>query len=84
MNPQDYDYSQAGFDGFLSRSTMSAPMANLSGATPSNNQIAYDRTQVSGMLGDTLQIGGVRIENQAIIINDGENDFFLAGDDQNS
>lgn len=77
----DYDYTAAGFDGFLSRSIDNLPKINLDSQGPSSTAMRYDSAQVSGFLGDTLQIGGVRIEREAIFINDGENDFLVMGDD---
>ena len=79
MKPADYNYETSGFDGFLSRGP--EPMMNLHSQGPSTTQIRYDSTQVSGMLGDTLQIGGVRIEKDAIIMNDDNNDFLIIGED---
>ena len=78
------DYTDSGFDGFLSRSVDDNPRVNLDSRGPVSTQMSFDRSQVSGMLGDTLQIGGIRLEKKAIIINDGENDFFIAGDDESS
>ncbi len=75
------DYTDDGFDGFLSRSVDDLSQQNLDSQGPISTQMSFDRSQVSGMFGDTLQIGKVRIENQAIIINDGENDFLLMGED---
>ncbi len=77
----DYDYTQAGFDGFLTRSIDSPPQINLDSQGAPAQAIRYDDMQVSGMLGDTLQIGKVRIENTRIVINDGSNDFLLMGED---
>ena len=53
----DYNYTSAGFDGFLSRSIDKTPQVNLSDQGPVSTAVAFDRTQVSGMLGNTLQIG---------------------------
>ena len=80
MNP-DYDYTQAGFDSFLSRSIDNLSQVNLDSQGPRSTAIRYDSAQVSGMLGDSLQIGGVRINRTNIIINDGSNDFLLMGED---
>lgn len=78
---QDYNYESAGFDGFLSRSIDNLSQVTLDSPGPANNAVAYDRTQVTGFLGDTLQIGNIRLENTRIVISDGSNDFFLAGTD---
>jgi len=77
----DYNYTQAGFNGFLSRSVDNLPSQNLSSPGPMSTSQAFDRQQVSGMLGDTLQIGNIRLENTRIVINDGTNDFLLMGED---
>lgn len=81
-NNKTYDYSNAGFDAFLSRSIDQTPQTNLDSQGPVSRQVAYDRTQVTGMLGDTLQIGNIRLNKKNIVINDGNNDFFLAGEDE--
>lgn len=77
----NYNYETAGFDGFLSRSVDTLVQSNLESTGPVSTAMRFDSAQVSGMLGDTLQIGGVRLENNAIIVNDGQNDFLLIGDD---
>lgn len=83
MNPRDrdYDYSTAGFDSFLSRSVDNLSQINLDSQGPQTTAIRYDDAQVSGFLGDTLQLGNVRINKTNIIINDGSNDFLLMGED---
>lgn len=84
MNPSnDYDYGKAGFDGFMSRSIDDVVQITLDSPGPQSNTIAYDRTQVSGMLGDTLQIGAISLNGASgtIIINDGNNDILLMGED---
>lgn len=78
----NYNYTSAGFDGFLSRSIDRTPQVNLNDPGPVSNSVRYDSTQVSGFLGDTLQIGSVRITRTGIIMNDGTNDVLLIGDDQ--
>lgn len=81
MQPDDYDYSKAGFDGFLSRSIDDLSQANLDSLGPPSTAQAYDRSQVSGSLGDTLQVGNVHINRTNIIVSDGVNDFVLIGQD---
>lgn len=76
-----YSYTSAGFDGFMSRSVDDLTQANLDSTGPVSTAVRYDSAQISGMLGDTLQIGLVRIENNRIVISDGQNDFLLMGDD---
>lgn len=80
-----YDYADAGFDGFLSRSVDATPELNLASQVPSNNAVAFDRTQVTGPLGDTLRLGRIYINgsNGTIIMNDGTNDVLLIGEDPN-
>lgn len=82
--PPRYDYTQAGFDSFLSRSIDSQGQNSL--GVPLNQQsraIAFDRSQVSGVFGDTARIGRINLEgaNGAITVDDGDNVFFLVGDD---
>lgn len=77
----DYTYENAGFDSFLSRSIDNLPRANLDAPGPTSTAIRYDSAQLSGFIGDTIQIGSVRITQTAIIMNDGSNDVLLIGDD---
>lgn len=77
----EYDYTTAGFDGFFSRSVDDIPQQNLDSAGPRSTAIRYDSAGVSGMLGDTLQIGLIRITNDSIIVSDGDNDRLLIGND---
>lgn len=77
----DYDYISAGYDEFFNRSVDKASQINLDSKGVQSQSIAYDRTQVSGMMGDTLQIGKIKLENTRIVINDGSNDFLLLGED---
>lgn len=84
MKPGDYDYTKIGFNGFLERSIDNLSQVNLDSQGPQSMSLPYDRMQVSGRLGDTIQIGGVRIEKDAIIMNDGNNDFLIIGEDGTS
>ena len=82
MSPKDdYDYTQAGFDNFLSRSVDDLSQTNLDSAGPQTTAMRYDSAQVSGLLGDTLQIGSVRINRTNITMDDGSNDRLLIGED---
>ena len=82
MSPQDdYDYTTSGFDGFLSRSVDDLSQANLDSAGPQTTAMRYDSAQVSGMLGDTLQIGNVKINKTNITLSDGTNTRLLIGED---
>lgn len=56
------DYTDAGFDGFLSRSIDDLSQINLDSQGPTSTSIRYDSAQVSGMLGDTLQVGKIKID----------------------
>jgi hypothetical protein len=77
------DYETSGFDAFLSRSIDDVSQVNLDSQGPQTNAIRYDDRQVDGMLGDTLQIGKIRLNGSQgnITGNDGGNDFFLLGDE---
>lgn len=63
-----YDYTAAGFDGFLNRSIDSGFSQNAQHTLsflPSINtgqQLNYDQMQVTGALGDHLRIGNVDID----------------------
>jgi hypothetical protein len=62
MSKNSPDYTDAGFDAFLSRSIDNLSQVNLDAQGPVSNSVAYDRTQVSGALGDTLRIGTILID----------------------
>ncbi len=81
-NNTDYTYTSAGFDGFLMRSIDKTPQVNLSDPGPVSKSVHFDRMQVSGMLGDTLQLGQVTINRTNIVINDGQNDRLILGEAQ--
>jgi hypothetical protein len=89
----NYDYTISGFDAFLCRSIAStAPVATpttLDGvssvlAQSNVNSIAFDQAQVSGSLGDKIQIGGTNViidgTNRRITINDGTVDRVIIGE----
>lgn len=80
---QDYTYESAGLDGFLSRSIDNLSQVTLDSPGPVTTSMAYDRSQVTGSLGDTLQLGKINFNGSAgnIIINDGTNDFLIMGED---
>lgn len=77
-----YDLTDSGFDGFMSRSVDGSPAINLDSPTPPQNSVAFDRTQVTGPLGDSFVIGNITLDGSAgtIILNDGTNDRLLIGD----
>jgi hypothetical protein len=84
MKPgDDYDYTNAGLDGFLSRSIDNLDQVNLDAAGPRSTAIRYDSAQQSGAMGDRIRLGKITIDGQAgnIIGNDGTNDFLLIGED---
>lgn len=87
MATEDQDYVAAGFDNFLSRSIDNNPQNNLDSPSPPNNAVAFDRTQATGSLGDSFRIGGTQGSisfngsEGNIIGNDGQNDFFILGQD---
>jgi len=82
MNPaNDYTYESSGFDGFLSRSIDNLSRTNLESSGPTSTNIRYDSSQMSGRLGDTLQVGNIRINKTNITISDGGTDFLLMGED---
>lgn len=80
---ENYSYEQAGFDGFMSRSIDTTPQVTLDSPGPQSNSIAYDRTQISGLIGDTLRIGKIYLNGSQsnITLNNGNEDFLLMGDD---
>lgn len=57
-----YDYSDAGFDGFLSRSVDNTSQNNLDSQGPITQSIRYDSQQVSGSMGDTFRVGKILID----------------------
>lgn len=77
----EYDYTASGLDNFLSRSIDNLVRTNLDSAGPNTNQVRYDSAQVSGMLGDTLQLGVVSITKLGITIVDDNNTRVFMGDD---
>lgn len=77
-----YDYNDAGFDSFLSRSIDNLTQINLDSQGPVSTQMKFDTAQVSGMVGDTLQIGQVRINRDNITLSDENNTRLLIGRDE--
>lgn len=86
---QTYDYSITGISGFLSRSiddvawenTLDAHLNTLGNVPEQSTQQNFDQTMVTGSLGNTLQVGGISLNNNNITVNDGTNDFLIIGDD---
>lgn len=82
MDGQEMDYNSAGFDNFFSRSVEQSPQINLDSPSPPNNAVAFDRTQVTGPLGDTFRIGLISLNGADgnIIVNDSNDDRLLLGE----
>lgn len=79
------DYTNSGFDKFLSRGDTPNLGSTLDQNVP-NNSMPADRTQITGAMGDTLRIGKIFLNGSAgnITANDGTNDFLIIGDDGTS
>ena len=98
MKPQDepYSYTDAGLDGFLSRSVDDLSQQNLNAPGPSSTQNRFDFSQVSGVMGGKFRatdVGGegelsgdIKLVGTLSIGNiklDGENDRIgMADNDQ--
>lgn len=79
-----YDYAQAGFDGFLTRSIDSTKGGGGGGSI---REINFDQTQITGSLGSTLQLGNIRLDgiNQEIaLMRDGVRNLMLGNDASNN
>jgi len=77
-NPGDYSYQNAGFDAFMSRSIdKSGSGTTLANFIPAFNPFTtnLDQSQVTGSLGNTIQVGNVHIDgvNGKISIYDSNN-----------
>lgn len=79
------DYSDSGFDDFLSRSIDGTPQRNLDTGGPVSTQMRYDSAQSSGSVGDTFSVGNVLINGKdgAIELANGTNRPLLIGKDSN-
>lgn len=78
-----YDYTDAGLDAFLSRSVDSVSQVNLDSSGPVSNSQAYDRTQVSGSLGDTIRVGKIQLDGVAgriSVFDDSNNEVVRIGE----
>ena len=81
-------YYKSGFNSFLDRSISSQTIQvqTLEDITLGigRNELAFDRMQISGSLGDKIQIGGSNViidgGNKRIIINDGNVDRIIIGE----
>ncbi len=67
-----YDYTSAGFDNFLTRSIDEGSTSRAG---------AFDRSAVSGFLGDTLRIGKIQIDgaNGRIVVVDASTNRIVLG-----
>ncbi len=61
-----YTYTNAGFNGFLSRSVKANPLASKlsDGISRGNNTMNFDLQQTAGALGDILPIGKIKLDGQ--------------------
>lgn len=67
------DYGDSGFDSFLSRSIDDLQQVNLDSQGPYSTATAYDRSQLSGSMGDKFNMGGINMsaKDSQIALNDG-------------
>ena len=68
MRPGDrYTYEQAGFNAFMLRSLKSNPGARTlaGGVSRGSSNLAFDRLQAEGMLGDKIQVGRLVLDGLA-------------------
>lgn len=74
---QRYTYETAGFNGFMMRSLKSSVGVNnvRAGVSMGSREIAFDRNQTEGMIGDSFAAGSVNINGRAgnITFSDEEN-----------
>ena len=82
------NYLDSGFDSFMERSIGAAQpnITTLEGvsAMVSSGDINFDASQISGSLGDRIQVGGGNViidgANKRIIVNDGNVDRIIIGE----
>lgn len=76
-----YTYEHAGFNGFMRRTIASDPrsttLTQMKRSSLSSNGLNFDNLQVSGNLGDTIEVGKILIDGS---IGDGRID----GRDENT
>ena len=81
-------YKSAGFNGFLDRSIALNVQSNVKfdklGDINASNSFNFDQMQVSGSLGDKMQIGGNNVvidgKNRRIVVSDGNTNRILIGE----
>jgi hypothetical protein len=77
---QYYDYTQAGFDNFLTRSIDNT---GSTGTAATSRQLNFDSMQTSGSLGNLLKVGNITldgIKGQIYATDDAGNIFFIIGE----
>ena len=82
------DYTNSGFDAFMERSIGAAQptIDTLEGISSmvSSGDINFDASQISGSLGDRIQVGGNNVvidgANRRITVNDGQVDRIIIGE----
>lgn len=83
MDKGDYNYTNAGFDGFMNRSIDNIVAPNLDQIRPPYwpQQVAYDRVQTSGSLGDKITVGSIVIDGASgrISVYDGPTETIRIG-----
>ncbi len=81
QDDQPYDYIQAGFDNFLSRSIDNLNQVNLDSSGPLSTSMRFDSAQVSGALGDILKVGRININgvDGQITVSDGSLNRIVMG-----
>lgn len=83
MQPSElnYNYNDAGFDNFLSRSIDNVQQATLDSPGPRGNILPLDRMQTSGFLSDLYRVGDIVFDGKGrkITVSDGQNVFLYIG-----
>lgn len=78
------NYEDLGFNKFLERSIANQESSAGQVQYGGSSDINFDNAQMSGSLGDTIQVGGnnIRIEgtNKRIVVNDGSVDRIIIGE----
>jgi len=79
------NYEDLGFNKFLERQIGSQENGSQQAMMSSGStEINFDNAQMSGSLGDMIQVGGNNIiidgANRRIVVNDGNNDRIVIGE----
>lgn len=82
MPPEFPTYETIGFSMYLEKPVISGSAQTESPVMSRN--INFDQSQMSGSLGDKIQVGPITIDgvNKRIIVSDGERDRILIGYDE--